>query len=156
MEIKIQTLTNTLKGIAKKIDFAGNNNDKIDNNEVSLFKAKFASLVRMGKASDFEYSSIFGNSAWQEWTQTKFENHELYSSGEYSDANGNKYNELIGSSGDVLVSSKDNNNISHVYHETELNTTIVVLRDHPVNGKLDNRWVTFDNLNNPINKEKGY
>lgn len=63
MEISILNLTGKMKSIAEKIDYCGNNNKKIDNDEVLLFKAVATAKVQNNEISDKEYASIFGKSS---------------------------------------------------------------------------------------------
>lgn len=88
MEIQISKLSGALKKIAQNIDNEGDQNNKINGTEASLFKATFAFMVRHFRASDFEYTSIFGESAFAEWTPT--ENVNIGGdSFEYADKKGN-------------------------------------------------------------------
>ena len=89
MEIQISKLSGALKKIAKEIDEQGVWNDKIDGAEVSVFKATFAFMVRHFRASDFEYTSIFGESAFTEWKQTESSDSVRNNKVEYTDRNGN-------------------------------------------------------------------
>ena len=64
MEISILNLTGKMKSIAEKIDYCGNNNKKIDNDELLLFKAVAAAKVQKKEISDSEYANIFGKSSY--------------------------------------------------------------------------------------------
>ena len=109
MEIKISQLSSVLKSIANELDNEGNQNGMIDGGELSVFKAASAFMVKNFKASDIEYTSIFGQSAFTEWKETHYyysDHKDSHPVVEYADKDGN-----------IMRGSLDKNNDIGVYTE---------------------------------------